>query len=680
MDAMSPLSSTRMTAAAIAAAVTVALGASGVSVALAVSDSSSLGAAVIAAAFAVASVVVGAVIAAARPDNRVGWAMLVGAALSALGGVGADLAHHGIVTRPDSVPAVAVWAVAGSALRSVGWYVLTLGVPLIFPDGRLLPSKRNWLPRAFVVILVCSVVDPLTDRQADLTGLGHWQNPIGLHRPWDLVSAVAFLGHVPLAVVATIGIIVQLRRRYRTGTPLMRQQLRLFLAAAAVPVVAVPIVFAISYSLGPWVFAGTVLPLPVAIGFAVLARGLYDLRTAVNRTLVWLTLSAVVAAVYALVIAGIGNRIDVRGASWLPWLAAAVVAVSFAPLRDLLQRGVNRVTFGRWEQPYDVLAALGQRLEAAVDVHRLLVRVVDELHGLDLGNIAIVDAHGRVILGAETDIGAHQVPLTAYGRRVGTLYCTPPSGGLRRRDRQLLDDLAGHLAGVLHAHALTGQLQQAREQLVLAREEERRRLRRDLHDGLGPSLAGHLLRLDVVAAKVADQPWVAADLDALRDDLRATMLDVRRVVEGLRPPALDELGLRGAVEQAVSRLTAAASLRTEVTVSVPERLPAAVEVAAYRIVTEAVTNVVRHAEASECHVDIATAGSSLAILVADDGHGLDPTSAYVGHGLSTMRERAEELGGSLTIRSAEHTTLSATLPLAVVPAQVGAPLRMGVSP
>ena len=237
---------------------------------------------------------------------------------------------------------------------------------------------------------------------------------------------------------------------------MMRQQLRLFLAAAAVPVVAEPIVFAISYS-----------------------------RSASRR---------------CVTCAARREPRDVR------------------PMGAALRR----------------LAALGQRLEAAVDVHRLLVRVVDELYDLDLGNIAIIDADGRVILGGDDDMGAHQVPLTAYGRRVGALHCTLPTGGLRRRDRQLLDDLAGHLAGVLHAHAFTAQLQQAREQLVLAREEERRRLRRDLHDGLGPSLAGHLLRLDVVAAKVAGQPSVVADLDALRDELRAAMVDVRRVVEGLR--------------------------------------------------------------------------------------------------------------------------------------------------
>ena len=668
MSAMSPVTSVRSTAAAIAAAVTVTLASAGISFWVAVTDGSSASAAAAAAAFAIAATAVGAVVAAARPENRVGWAMLAGAALSALGGASVDLAHHGIVSRPGSVPVASAFAVGGSAVRSVGWYVLTLGVPLVFPDGKLLPSRRSWLPRTFGVILISAVVDALTDKQADLTNFGQWQNPIGLHRPWDLVSAVAFLGHVPLALVATVAIIAQLVRRYRTGSPLLRQQLQLVLAAATVPIIAVPIVFGISYDLGPYVFTATVLPLPFAIGFAVLARGLYDLRTAANRTLVWLTLSAMVAALYALVIAGVGNRLDVRGASWLPWVAAVVVAVSFAPLRDMLQRGVNRVTFGRWDQPYDVLAALGQRLEASADVARLLARVVDELHALDLNEVAIRDVDGRVIVGDGS--GGHTVPLTAYGRRVGTLSFTEPPGGLRTRDRQLLDDVAGHVAGVLHAHALTAQLQQARERLVIAREEERRRLRRDLHDGLGPSLAGHLLRLDVIALKARDDADLAADVDALRDDLRATMLDVRRVVEGLRPPALDELGLAAAVEQATSRMTATAGVPAVVDIALPDRLPAAVEVAAYRIVTEAVTNVVRHANARRCAIRMSTEPGALIVEIGDDGPGADQRRfGHAGHGLSTMRERAEELGGTLTVTSISGTTVRAVLPLPYLPTQ-----------
>jgi signal transduction histidine kinase len=444
----------------------------------------------------------------------------------------------------------------------------------------------------------------------------------------------------------------------------------LVVIAAAIPVVAVPIVLASNFTNGPWVFSLTVIGLPFAIGFAVLARGLYDLRSAANRSLVWLTLSAVVAGIYALAIAGLGNQMGVRHATWLPWVAAAVVAVSFAPLRDLLQRGVNRITFGRWEQPYDVLAGLGQRLEESADVRRLLDRVVDELHGLDLTDVAICDAAGQVIAGDVSVMGRDELPLTAYGSWVGTLRCTLPSAGLRGRDRRLLDDLARHLGGVLHAHALTDELQRARERLVVAREEERRRLRRDLHDGLGPSLAGHLLRLDVVAGKVRNEPDVATDIDALRDELRDTMLDVRRVVEGLRPPALDELGLGAAVQQAVSRLTAAGDVEAELDLAVPSALPAAVEVAAYRIITEAVTNTVRHADARRCRVRIASRDAALLVEVEDDGRGADQRrSGLIGHGLSTMRERAEELGGTLTVTSRDGTAVQASLPLPHVRAQ-----------
>ena len=344
----------RMTAAAIAAAVICGVGGVSVSLRIAVSDHQSVLAAAFNAGVVVAFTVVGAVIAAARPRNRVGWFMLWGGALWGLGGAGVDLAHHGIIVAPGSVPGASAYAVAGSATRSLGWYLITLGVPTYFPDGRLQSPRWRWIPKVLVVIFVCAVLDPLTDKQADLTNLARWHNPIALARPWDLVSGLAFLGHVPLSLVATVGIVAQLAARWRQGDAFRRQQLKLFVGAAALPILAVPIVFGVGYGTGGWVFGAAALPLPFAIGFAVLAKGLYDLRTAVNRTLVWLTLSAVVAGVYALVIAGVGSRFNASSATWLPWVAAGIVAVSFAPLRDVLQRGVNRVTFGRWDEPYEV--------------------------------------------------------------------------------------------------------------------------------------------------------------------------------------------------------------------------------------------------------------------------------------------------------------------------------------
>jgi signal transduction histidine kinase len=147
------------------------------------------------------------------------------------------------------------------------------------------------------------------------------------------------------------------------------------------------------------------------------------------------------------------------------------------------------------------------------------------------------------------------------------------------------------------------------------------------------------------------------------------MLDVRRVVEGLRPPALDELGLAGALQQAVSRLTAATATQVAVDIDVPERLPAALEVAAYRIVTEAVTNVVRHSGASRCEVAVSTSAAALVVDVTDDGTGLRTETRTHGHGLTTMRERAEELGGMLIVTSGGTTRVRAEIPLAQLPQQ-----------
>lgn len=667
IGAVSPVRTTWTAAAALAAATGVSAAGAGATLWVPAADRQPLAPAVLVGAVMLAFAVVGAVVAAARPANRVGWLMLAGAALSLAGNGGAALARHGLVTAPGSVPGASGYAVAGQCCRSLGWYLLTLAVPAHFPTGALPRPGWRWLRRLLPVVLAASVAGPLLDARADLTGLGTWRNPVAPPGSWQVLSGIAFAVQVPGGLVVAGGVVALLLSRWRQGSALLRQQIALFVAAAAVPIVAVPIVLAVGYGSAPWVFGATALPLPFALGFAVLARGLYDLRTAANRTLVWGTLSAAVAGLYALVIAGLGNRLAVRGAPWLPWVAAAAVAVSFAPLRDVLQRGVNRVTFGRWDEPYEVLASLGQRLEATAEVGRLLDQVVAELRGLGLAGVCLLDARGDPVAGGRSSTSSPtRLPLTSYGRPVGTLVYDPPANPLRARDRRLLDALGGHLGGVLHARELTLDVQRARERLVLAREEERRRLRRDLHDGLGPSLAGHLLRLDLIAARVDRGSPAAADLGALRADLQATMLDVRRLVEGLRPPALDELGLVGAIEQVTRRLTGGTPVRMHLEVDQLPQLPAAVEVAAFRIVTEAATNVVRHARASTCTVRIGVATGRLRVEVRDDGCGLDDRPS-AGHGLHTMRERAEELGGSLRVRSGGGTSVEAQFPLPAVP-------------
>lgn len=655
----------RPTTAAIAAAVVVTLAADAAALVIDTIDGLSVVSEGFDAAVTVAFALVGAVVAGARPRNAVGWLMLGGGSFWAMGSAFSDLGHHGVVASPGSLAGASGFVIVGAMCRSLGWYAITNAVPIYFPDGKLASPRWRWLRPALVVIAVGSIVDPLTDPEADTNGLGPWRNPLGHAEASHVISPIASFAHIPVSFVVTIAAVGQLVMRWRRGDSLLRQQISLFACAAALPIVTVPLAFTTSW--GGWVFGAGAVPLPFAIGFAVLAKGLYDLRSAANRTLVWLALSITVAGVYAAVVVGLATLAGVDHRSgWLPWVAAGVVAVAVVPLRDFLQRSVNRLTFGRWDEPYAVLAAVGQRLEDTGDASRLMSDLVVELETLGLREVTIADHLGFPLVGAE-DRPEDRVDqlLAAYGEPVGALSYVPPPDGLRTRDQRLLDDLAGHLGGVLYAHRLTVDLQNARERLVLAREEERRRLRRDLHDGLGPALAGHLLRLDVLAARVRGDDAAASYVDEMRAELRGTVDEVRRVVEGLRPPALDDLGLIGALEQVGSRISRTSSMCTEVLAAELPPLPAAVEVATFRIVTEAMTNAVKHANARHCTVHMSTGCDGLHVVITDDGRGLPSVLAGQGHGLHTMRERAEELRGRLTISATPNggTTVEARLPL-----------------
>jgi signal transduction histidine kinase len=191
-------------------------------------------------------------------------------------------------------------------------------------------------------------------------------------------------------------------------------------------------------------------------------------------------------------------------------------------------------------------------------------------------------------------------------------------------------------------------LQRSRERLIAAREEERLRLRRDLHDGLGPTLAALVFKIGLIRASAQRDPEKTDRLlRELGGETKGAIDDIRTLVYGLRPPALDELGLVGAVREQAALLSETAEF--EIAVESPDlpELPPAVEVAAYRIVTEALTNVVRHARATECRVSLQLDGG-LVLEVADDGVGL-ADGARMGIGLRSMRERAAELGGSFAV-------------------------------
>jgi len=261
--------------------------------------------------------------------------------------------------------------------------------------------------------------------------------------------------------------------------------------------------------------------------------------------------------------------------------------------------------------------------------------------------------------------------LTYHGNPVGRLIVAPrgPTEPLGGPDLRLLDDLAQQIGVAAHAALLTEDLRASRERLITAREEERRRLRRDLHDGLGPALAGIGMRAAAAESLVREDPERAAQLLAeLQAETSDAVADVRRLVDALRPPAIDEVGLVGALRLAADRLEApgAPTLVVESDGPLPD-LPAAVEVAAYRIGTEAMTNAVRHAGAASCSLRL-VGGDDLTVVVEDDGRGL-PKRLRAGVGLSSMQDRATELGGECRVeaRPGGGTRVVARLPLVFAP-------------
>ena len=636
--------------------------------------------------FAVAiavTAVVGAIVTLAVPGNRVGWLMLAAAVVLGVGTAFTEAGIHGVVIVPGSVPGAAYLAALGPGLQAAGLVIAVVGVPAVFPDGRLPGPRWRWLAWAAAAAALCLFLGNVLSPTSNENRLGQWRSPLGLPVRYGNVAGTLSAAGVLLAVAAAAGAIAGLVTRWRRGGPLVRQQL-LLLALATGPPALVFLTILITNGPPGWIFGVVLLPLPAAIATAILHHGLYDLRRAAHRTLLWLTMLAAVVGIYAAVVITVAALVPDHHGWWPSALAAALAALALIPLRERLQRGVTRVVYGRWHEPYEVLAGLGQDLEAAADIDRLLDAVVVELTtGLDLRDVSVRDLDGTVVTGAEglagnvagtavVGPGSASIALLAYGTSVGSLTYRVPDRPLSAAEERLLRDLARQLGGALHARLLREDLQRARERLVLAREEERRRLRRDLHDGIGPALAGLTLKTETARALLPpDSDSASRQLRDLSEEIRRTVVDVRRLVEGLRPPALDELGLAGACAQAVERLTAGSGLAATVHASddLPA-LPAAVEVAAYRIVVEAVTNTVRHARARRCRVSIAYIPGGLAIEVSDDGTGL-VASGLPGHGLAIMRERAEELGGTVTVRDGSPgVTVQARLPAVNAPAQL----------
>jgi signal transduction histidine kinase len=401
---------------------------------------------------------------------------------------------------------------------------------------------------------------------------------------------------------------------------------------------------------------------------AILRYRLFDIDIILNRTLVYGGLTFGVIGFYILVVGGLGTLLHSQGNLTLSLLATGFIAVAFNPLRVRLQKGVNRLLYGNRDDPYKVLSNLSGRMQDSLEPSKLLPTMTETIAAtLKLpyaavalgqnGDMQIVASHG-------TPKGESvSLPLAYQGETVGELRLEPRSGEtFKTSELNLLKTIAQQTSVAAHTVKQHMDLQHSREALVTAREEERLRIRRDLHDGLGPELASLTLKLDATRNILKNDMNKAEELlTELKHQTQDAVASIRRLVYALRPPALDELGLEGALREQARSYDHVLNIELK-TVGDLTILPAAVEVACYRIAQEALTNVVRHSGAKHCTI-ILCAADKLFIDVQDDGIGLGE-HYRTGVGLRSMRERAEELGGTFTMTSsAKGTRLLAILPL-----------------
>ncbi len=610
----------------------------------------------------------GQAVAARRPGHPVGQILqadgLCGAVIVLAGG-------HASAALAGELPAagatVTLW------LSRWLWVVLSglqaVALPFAFPDGRL-PTPRWRLLRylalgAVLVFAAANMVTPFSQsvwRDVPVT------NPVAVRAPlagmvW-LLGAVLF---VTASAVAAAALVAKLRRAEGE----MWQRLR-WVATVGV---LVPVSLALSL-LSPLGDIGGLAEMVVGTLFAgtlvvaTLRHRMYDADVALNRALVYGLLLAALLGTYLFVVTVLGRVAGEQ--SWLPAaVAAGVVAVAFSPLLHWLRRSVRALLLGAPGDPVALVEGLtvAGSSRPAISTEQVLSECAEVVRSSLRLPWVRLQAGGVDVLRGEERTAGTPVIVHRGGRAVGVLTAGDRFDGYRPspEDSDALRTAAQQLGLTLEALALAGQLRDARDQVQRVRDAERRRIRHDLHDVLGPVLAG--VDLGLAGAQELGRSDAAAAvtiLPQLHEYARDAVAEVRRLVDGLGPVELETYGLRESVRRSLARLDPTGAGAVSLLPGDPLLpLPSPVEVAALRIATEAATNAVRHAPESRCTVSLQLVGETLVVQVLDDGPGVaDDVVPHVG--LVSMRERAEEAGGSLQVRSGpeEGTSVLAELPVA----------------
>ncbi|RYP85382.1 sensor histidine kinase [Nocardioides guangzhouensis] len=615
-----------------------------------------------------------------RPRDPAVVAVLVAASATA----GATTAYPFGTGAVDLAGGRGLWPAAGGemALAAAAAAGLVAAWTFPYPHGPARHRRGAW-PVAVAVPLL---------------GIAAWEVAVALSHESGLgrLQATATLALPALAATAPLVVLGLVVGYARAPSREDRIALRLVLWVAVTATVVrlmlydVPALVGGEPLLSGDLLALVLLPLVLAgLVVALLRTQLNEIDSALRRSLVQLVVATLLAAAFLAATGVVGRASETSFGSMV---VGGVVALLLVPVANAVRRALTSLVYGDRDFPYRVVSDL-RRLDPAAPPDAALHELLEVLsRSLRLSYASIELAPGPDGGGVSTAIGEPRgqvtsVDLSAGGTVLGVLRLEvePSRDPFGPRDRRLLEDVGSQVGALVQAVLLNRDLQRSRERLVAAREEERRRVRRDLHDGLGPSLASLAMNLDLARDLISTDPEAASGLvGRLADQAERDIGEVRRLVDGLRPPALDQLGLVPALRQRADEhnLAAEDGRRDRMQWSVTSSgdlsgLPAAVEVAAYRIVVEAVNNAQRHSRAGACAVTVSRDDGTLLLEVEDTGVGL-PDAPGTGVGLASMRERAEELGGSFAVTSGAAGGTLVRVRLPVSPAQSPSPSNENV--
>jgi len=602
-----------------------------------------------------------------RPRHREGWLFVATGAVHAVMFFGRQYGlHEGPLPGASWLGWIGVWPLP-LAIAVFGWTLMA------FPDGTLL--SRRWLHAAWGMVAVASLMamaSALWPAEYDRTGL------VAPH-PFELPGATATaqiweyaqFNYLLFQVLWTVATVVRLRRAGGDEARRMR-----WLAYAVVMDVLILVVGVVA--LGSPVPGLLALPLiPVAAGFGILKHRLYDIDPVINKTIVVGAMLLLVTAGYVALVVGVGALVPVEE-GWLSLLATAAVAIAFEPLRRRAQRLADRLVYGPRATPYEALSRLSAQLAAAPEelLDGIAATVASAVGATEV--VVWVGEEERMVPRAawpHPPSGSEPAPLTGlhqgprwhvrpvvhHGTARGAITVRkPPGEPLTSGEERLLADLVAQTGLVILQQEQAEQLQAAARRIVTAEDAARRRLERDLHDGVQLRLVTLGLELGALAeqAKSTGDDRLAARARDARAQLLEATADLRELARGLHPMVLAQDGL----EAALAALADRSAIPVRLHVSVEGKLAREIEATAYYLVSEAITNAARHSQASVVTVEVAMGDDGLQIVVADDGRGNARPGA--GSGLQGLADRVAALGARLELDSprAGGTRLRTVLP------------------